>query len=132
MTSETKVEYTLLKQLIKDGIAFFSGGRISEEINNMARDNCDQEFFIKFMKIKVDSYAYELHNFIHSNQPIYTHGKRIFFNDLKSDFYSKFPNLLQDHSRLDDIEKRLLKIEQYQANILDKLTVLSEIIDSKK
>jgi hypothetical protein len=31
-----------------------------------------------------------------------------------------------------EMNKRLLRIEQFQANILDKLTVLAEIIDNKK
>jgi hypothetical protein len=54
------------------------------------------------------------------------------FREYKGNFYHQYPMLLTKSGvALQEIENRLLKIEQYQANILDKLTVLAEIIDKK-
>ena len=67
----------------------------------------------------------------------YNNGKVYNIHQLKEDFYVQNPHLLikpevLTEDRLSVIEKRLLRIEQFQANILDKITVIAELMSKKE
>ncbi len=67
----------------------------------------------------------------------YSRGKHHLFTDVKALFYKEYPTCIPNsdmENLTEDIQKlnlRLTRIEQFQANILDKISVLVEIIDSK-
>lgn len=65
-----------------------------------------------------------------NNGSLYYH-----FNDAKFNFQERYQNLFQNtilNDKLELILKKIISLEQFQANILDKLTVFAEMLDNKK
>ena len=61
-------------------------------------------------------------------------GRNIEYNfsylDFKNDFYEKYPEfIVKDDKRLEILEAKILKLEQYQGQLLDKVSVFTEMID---
>lgn len=59
------------------------------------------------------------------------------FSDFKNDFYQKFPHLLNSYdkdlnNKIDILIKKITTMEQYQANLIDKINIFAEMIDSIK
>jgi len=62
------------------------------------------------------------------HRDIYHHNIYITFIDIETKFYDYYPQFLMKKYDSDN-EDRIVKLEQYQASILDKLQILTEMID---
>lgn len=142
MTDSKVVDHKELIQLMRDNIRCFLESDICGQDSQILHmfhqiSSSDIEIMQKLLSIRsTDKLSGSLKNFLFHGEYKRLRGRNegyyiIHFNDIKDDFMIKFPSLSPNKDLL-DISNRLTRIEQYQANILDKLTVLAEIIDSKK
>jgi hypothetical protein len=79
-------------------------------------------FLIHCFNIELPVWEYEDDQ--HHQNPIY----QLPYSYYKSDFFGKYPQFL-DNRALTKLKLKIKTLEQYQAQILDKLTVFSEMID---